>query len=102
MQNLLSRLGSGLLALALAALVWVIAVREEYPQREFSQAVTVSRSGLSEKLIVFGDTLSEVYLEARAPKARWNTLQARDFTAWIDLSGLEAGEYDVPVQVLSS
>lgn len=102
MQSLLSRLGSGLLALALAALVWVIAVREEYPQREFSQPVTVNRSGLSEKLIVFGDTESEVYLEARAPKARWNTLQARDFTAWIDLSGLAAGEYDVPVQVLSS
>ncbi|MCU0510250.1 MAG: CdaR family protein [Anaerolineae bacterium] len=102
MQNVLSRLGSALLALALAALVWVIAVREEYPQREFTQPVPVNRSGLSERLIVFGDILSEVRLEARAPRARWNTLQSRDFTAWIDLDGLEAGEYDVPVQVLSS
>jgi hypothetical protein len=101
MQNILSRLGSALLALALAALVWVIAVREEYPQRAFTQPVPVSRSGLSERLIVFGDILSEVHLEVRAPKARWNSLQARDFTAWVDLSNLAAGEYDVPVQVLS-
>ncbi len=101
MQNWLSRLGSGLLALALAGLVWIIAVREEYPQAVFPQTVSVNRSGLSEKLIVFGDILSEVQIEIRAPKARWNNLQARDFTAWVDLAGLAAGEYDVPVQVLS-
>ncbi len=96
MQNWLSRLGSALLALALAGLVWVIAVREDYPQRMFSQPIPVSRSGLSENLIVFGDILNEVRIEIRAPKARWNNLQARDFTAWVDLSSLEAGEYDVP------
>jgi len=101
MQNWLSRMGSALLALALAMLVWVIAVREEYPQAKFPQAVSVNRSGLSENLIVFGDILSEVRIEIRAPKARWNDLQARDFTAWVDLADLTAGEYDVPVQVLS-
>lgn len=101
MQNWLSRLGSALLALALAGLVWVIAVREDYPQRAFSQPIPVSRSGLPENLIVFGDTLNEVHVELRAPKARWDNLQARDFNAWIDLSNLKAGEYDVPVQVLA-
>jgi YbbR domain-containing protein len=101
MQNWLSRLGSALLALALAGLVWIVAVREEYPQAMFPEAVSVNRSGLSEMLIVFGDILNEVRIEIRAPKERWNNLQARDFTAWVDLAGLEAGEYDVPVQVLS-
>ena len=101
MQNWLSRLGSALLALALAALVWVIAVREDYPRKPFPQPITVSRSGLSEKLIVFGDILNEVHIEVRAPKSRWDNLQAKDFTAWVDLSNLKAGEYDVPVQVLS-
>jgi YbbR domain-containing protein len=101
MHNWLSRLGSALLALALAALVWVIAVREDYPQGPFSQPIPVSRSGLSENVIVFGDPPSEVRLEVRAPKSRWSNLQARDFTAWVDLSNLAAGEYDVPVQVLS-
>jgi YbbR domain-containing protein len=101
MQNWLSRLGSALLALALAMLVWVIAVREDYPRGSFSQPIPVSRSGLSENLIVFGDILNEVHIEIRAPKARWSSLQARDFTAWVDLSKLGPGEYDVPVQVLS-
>ncbi len=101
MQNWLSRLGSALLALALAALVWVIAVREDYPRAPFTQPIPISRSGLSEKLIVFGDILNEVRIEIRAPKARWSNLQARDFNAWVDLSNLGPGEYDVPVQVLS-
>lgn len=100
MKNWFSRLGSALLALVLAALVWVVAVQEEYPRARFTQPISVSRSGLSENLSVFGDTLSEVRIEIRAPKGRWPNLQARDFTAWIDLSGLAAGEYDVPVQVL--
>ncbi len=99
MKGWLSRLGSAALALILAVLVWVIAVQEEYPRARFTQPISVSRSGVAENLNVFGDTLSEVQIEIRAPKARWANLQARDFTAWIDLSALGAGEYDVPVQV---
>lgn len=52
-----------MLALALAALVWVIAVREDYPRAPFTQPIPISRSGLSEKLIVFGDILNEVRIE---------------------------------------
>ncbi len=101
MQTWSSRIGSALLSLLLAGLVWVIAVREDYPRAVFQQPIPVGRSGLSDRLVVFGDILSEVRIEIRAPKARWGILQARDFTAWVDLSGLDAGEYDVPVQVLS-
>lgn len=99
MRRWLSTLGSAGLALVLAVLVWIVAVREEYPQAQFTQPVSVSRSGLPGNLVLFGDTLSEVRVEIRAPKARWPNLRARDFTAWIDLSGLKAGEYDVPVHV---
>ncbi|MGQ9767905.1 MAG: CdaR family protein [Anaerolineae bacterium] len=100
MKIWLSRLGTAVLSLVLAMLVWVVAVQEEYPRQRFGQPITVSRSGLPENLVVFGDVLNEVRIEVRAPKARWPNLQARDFTAWIDLSGLSAGEYDVPVRVL--
>lgn len=100
MRTWLSRLGSAALALLLAGIVWVVAVQQDYPRREFSQPVTVSRSGLPEDLTVFGDILNEVRIEVRAPKARWDNLQSKDFTAWVDLSSLSAGEYDVPVQVL--
>ncbi len=100
MKNWLSRLGSGLLALALAGIVWVVAVQEEYPRQQFTQPIAVSRTGLAEDLTVFGDILNEVRIEVRAPKGRWPNLQARDFTAWVDLSGYDVGEHSVPVQVL--
>ena len=99
MRRWLSNLGSAALALVLAVLVWVVAVREEYPRAQFTQPIPVNRTGLPENLGVFGDTLSEVRIEIRAPKARWPNLRARDFNAWIDLAGLQSGEYDVPVRV---
>lgn len=100
MKNWLSRLGSAALSLLLAGLVWVVAVQEEYPRQQFGQPITVSRAGMPDNLTVFGDILSEVRIEVRAPKGRWANLQARDFTAWVDLSDYDAGEYSVPVQVL--
>lgn len=99
MKKWLSKLGSALLALVLATLVWVVAVREEYPIAEFGEPIPVSRTGMADNLSLFGDMLSEVRIEIRAPKARWPNLQVRTFTAWVDLSGLAAGEYDVPVRV---
>ena len=99
MNRWLSNLGSAVLALVLAALVWVVAVREEYPRAQFDQLIPVSRVGLPEDVGVFGETLNEVRVEIRAPKARWPDLRARDFNAWVDLAGLKSGEYDVPVRV---
>jgi YbbR domain-containing protein len=99
MKNWFSNLGSALLALALAVTVWVVAMREDYPSGAFSEPIPVNRSGLPENLSVFGDILSDVRIQIQAPKDRWNDLQARNFTAWVDLSALRSGEYDVPVQV---
>lgn len=101
MKNWLSNIGSALLALALAVTVWVVAVREDYPRGDFVEPITVSRVGLPENLSVFGDILGEIRIEIQAPKERWNSLRSRDFTAWVDLADLRAGEYDVPVQVKS-
>jgi len=99
MKGWLSNLGSALLAFVLAVTVWVVAVQQEYPSGEFGQPIPVNRTGLPANLIVFGDILSEVRIEIRAPKQRWQDLRASDFTAWVDLSGLHAGEFDVPVLV---
>jgi hypothetical protein len=97
----LSNLGSALLALALAVTVWFVAVREENPRGWYSNLVPVNRTGLSENLSIFGDPVSQVRVEIRAPRQRWGDLLARDFTAWLDLTGVTAGEYDVRVQVRS-
>jgi YbbR domain-containing protein len=100
MRGWLSSLGSALLALALALAVWVVAVREDYPRGLFGEPLPVSETGLAENLTVFGNAVSDVRITVRAPKARWPNLQARDFRAWVDLSGYKAGEYDVRVQVM--
>jgi YbbR domain-containing protein len=96
----LSSVGSGVLALLLAAAVWVVAVREDYPRGQFGEPVSVSQTGLDGNLTVFGDILSDVRINIRAPKERWPNLQARDFKAWVDLTGYRVGEYDVRVQVM--
>jgi len=100
MRGWLSSLGSGALALLLALAVWVVAVREDYPRGEFGEPIPVNQTGLTGELTVFGDTLSDVRINIRAPKGRWPNLQARNFRAWVDLTGLQAGEYDVRVQVM--
>jgi YbbR domain-containing protein len=100
MRGWLSSLGSGALALLLALAVWVVAVREDYPRGEFGEPIPVNQTGLGGGLTVFGDTLSDVRINIRAPKGRWPNLQTRDFRAWVDLTGLQAGEYDVRVQVM--
>lgn len=99
MRRWLSHIGSAVLSLLLAITIWVIAVREENPRDWFSEPVPISRVGLPEDLSVFGEMTGQVRIEIRAPKSRWRDLTARDFTAWVDLAGVTAGEYDVQVQV---
>jgi YbbR domain-containing protein len=99
MRRWLSHIGSAALSLLLAVTVWLVAVREENPRDWFSEPVSISRAGLPENLTVFGEVVGQVRVEIRAPKQRWRDLQARDFTAWLDLANVAAGEYDVRVQV---
>jgi YbbR domain-containing protein len=99
MKRWLSNLGSAALALLLAVTVWLVAVSEENPRNWFSEPITIDRTGLPENLSVFGEMAGQVRIEIRASKQHWSDLQARDFTAWVDLSNIPAGEYDVPIQV---
>lgn len=99
MRRWFSHIGSAVLSLLLAVTIWVIAAREENPRDWFSEPVPISRVGLPEDLSVFGEMTGQVRIEIRAPKSRWRDLTVRDFTAWVDLSGITAGEYDVQVQV---
>ncbi len=99
MRRWLSHFGSAALSLLLAVTVWLVAVREEHPRDWFGEAVPISPVGLPEDLSVFGEMTAQVRIEIRAPKQRWRDLTARDFTAWVDLANVAAGEYDVRVQV---
>jgi YbbR domain-containing protein len=99
MKRWLGNLGSGMLALILALTVWVVAVQQENPRDWYPQMIPLNRTGLSENLTTFGEIVNQVRVQIRAPRARWQELQPRDFTAWVDLSGLKAGTFDVPVHV---
>jgi len=99
MRRWLSHRTSAALALLLAATVWLVAVREENPRDWFSEPIPISRVGLPDDLSVFGEMTTQVRIEIRAPKQRWRDLTARDFTAWVDLAEIPAGEHDVRVQV---
>jgi len=96
------RLGTLVLSLFLALIIWLIATNQQNPliQNPFSEPIPVSVRGLTGSTQPIQD-LSEVKAEIiiRAPQRSWNTLNAGDFTAFIDLTDIEPGEHEVAVQV---
>jgi YbbR domain-containing protein len=90
------------LSFLLALIVWLIAINQENPivQATFPDRLPVTVRGLPESLIPLQDLSREtVQVEIQAPRASWEGLQPSDFSAYIDLSDLDAGVHDVEVQV---
>ena len=92
-----------LLALALAVAVWISAVIDEDPteQRIFPSSVMIEVVGQDPSLLLMGDVPTQITLTLNAPESVWSRLtnQPQTIRALIDLSGLEAGSFEVPVQV---
>ncbi|RLC94383.1 MAG: hypothetical protein DRI77_11010 [Chloroflexi bacterium] len=90
-----------ILALALAALTWGVAVEEEDPTREelYSQAIPVAPPEPPPGLVIVGEFDEYVQVTLRAPESVWRTLTLDDFTVAVDLADLEPGACEVPVQV---
>ena len=86
----------------LALIVWLIATDQQNPliQDPFLESIPVSVRGLTGSTQPIQD-LSAVRAEIiiRAPQRSWNTLNAGDFTAFIDLTDMAPGEHEVAVQV---
>jgi len=100
-QRLAANLSSGLLALFLAIMVWVVAVYEQDPPRTdfLPTAIPIQILDLGENLIISNPIPTEVRIRVRALRDTWEQLTAQDFEATLDLLGLESGEHDVPVVV---
>jgi YbbR domain-containing protein len=96
-------LPSFLLALALAVAVWISAVTAQDPteQRIYPGFVSIEVVGQDPGLLMMGDLPSQLTLTLNAPQSVWSRLsnQPQAIRALIDLSGLGAGSFDVPVQV---
>ncbi len=99
-----NRLGSMVLALALATIVWAVATNEENPsvQRGFPESIPIEILNKPESMIVLGNVTDRVRLTLQAPQSSWNNLSSSSFQAWIDLEGLSADIYNVKVQVKCS
>jgi YbbR domain-containing protein len=104
LHRLLNNVGSIILALVLAIVVWVVAANEENPIVEdvFPEAVPIEIVNQPEGTIIFGDVVDTVQLTLRASQASWDELSVNKFRAQVDLAGLGTGVHDLEVQVTCS
>lgn len=90
-----------LISFLLAVVVWVSAVITEDPNRQLtSRAIEIQIIGQDPNLLVVGDLPRQARLTLQAPQSIWDQLNNNPtlMRAWIDLSGLEAGEHIIAVQ----
>lgn len=102
MRNILPKSpGTLILALALAAAVWVIANAEQNPEvtGTFPTSLSVVLEGLPQNLDVYGARPDKVNVKIRAPQDSWSRLRSSAFRAHVDLSGLGPGTQDLEVKV---
>lgn len=100
MNRILTNLGSLLLSLFLAVVVWIVAVREENPiiTDDLAAPIAVNLTGLDQNLSIVGQPLGQVTLRLRAPQQAWSEpLRPEDFQVRADLEGLGAGRHSVPL-----
>jgi YbbR domain-containing protein len=104
LHRLVNNVGSIILALVMAIVVWVVAANEENPIVEdvFSEAVPIEIVNQPEGTIIFGEVADTVQLTLRASQASWNELSVNKFRAQVDLAGLGTGVHDLEVQVTCS
>jgi len=101
-SDFFDRLGTVLLSFVLALIVWLVAINRENPivQRQYSEEIPISVRGLSPELGSVKNLNNEtVKPEIKAPQKSWETLTLDDFSAYVDLTGLDEGEHLVPIQI---
>ena len=103
MRLFASNLRTFLLALILGVAVWVSAVSAADPDQEraFPRPIPIEIVGQNPNLILTSPIPESVQVSLRAPRSVWETLINREdaVRAILDLTGLEAGEHSVNIQV---
>ncbi len=103
LKGFLRTLSQLFLAFALAVAVWVMAVTANDPiqERNLPSPVALKIIGQGTSLVVTSSIPESVTVKVSAPSSVWTAIQsqAEPATAYIDLSTLEAGIHEVPVQV---
>lgn len=106
LKRLWENVGSLLLAFALAFAVWISAVVAADPNKErsFPRPLALELRGQDPAMILLGDLPSQVNVTLSAPNTLWDRLvsEVGAVEAFIDLSGLEAGQHTLPIQLETS
>ncbi|HFC11415.1 MAG TPA: hypothetical protein ENJ56_01125 [Anaerolineae bacterium] len=97
-KNILGNLTSMLLALVLAVMIWVAAVRASNPLETKDFQLNV-RTIKQPDAVIMNTPVNQVQIRVEAPKNTLDTLKATDFDLFIDLNGAGFGRTELPVQV---
>ncbi|MCC7361745.1 MAG: hypothetical protein IT317_19845 [Anaerolineales bacterium] len=100
-RRLWENLGTFVLALIVAAMVWVIALDEENPLEEntFSQPVPVQLLNLPNNMILLAPTTGgTTEIKLKAPRLVWQNLTLGQLRVVADLAALGPGTHSVPLQ----
>lgn len=98
---LLNNLSTLLLSFVLALIVWASAIITSDPNQEGTYGpVPIEILGQSSELLITNNIPDEVILTIRAPQSIWAQLRnnPRYVSAWIDLTGLGAGQHTLEVK----
>ena len=103
LRRLLKNMPTLLLAFILAIAVWISAVTAADPtvEKTYPRTVSIEMIGKDPNLVMVSDSPSPVNLTLSAPQSIWDrlTIELSAVRAVVDLSGLEAGTYDLPVTI---
>jgi YbbR domain-containing protein len=91
-------------AFLMALTVWVAAVNASDPDEErlYPDPIPIEIVGQSPGMIITGDYPESIQITLRAPSSVWEKLlsgEGENIRAIIDLSGLDEGRHDLPIQV---
>lgn len=87
-----------LLAVLVALIVWVFVMNEQNPPVEGTFQVMLGSQGLAENLMVI-DAPETVRVKVHGLRNAVGGAAAKDFRATVELKGLAAGQYNLPVSV---
>ncbi|MBE0409538.1 MAG: hypothetical protein IBX69_07385 [Anaerolineales bacterium] len=101
---LISNLGTMLLALALAMVVWIASVTAADPDVEFTRTVSIDVLGLEEDFILISERPSTARVTLRAPQSVRDRMIIAENSVhtWIDLAELQEGTHMVEVRASTS
>lgn len=98
---LIRNIGTMILALVLAIVVWISAVTAANPNVERTRTVPLDIVGLDPDMLIVGNVPTQVRVALEAPSSVMDSMIASEnaVQAWVDVAGLEPGTHNLIVQV---